>query len=206
MTDKITMDRKYTTRSGEPFELITTNGREPFPVLGYRGTDSEVTHLSATGKYYLEWAREDDRDLIPVPVKRQGWVNLYKISGGGVEARRTVWENYDQARHAFPDAIATVPIEWEEWAMNPTDYLDATAEALTELAEQTELAQAQGAAEAAVRWLSRDLACPANEHVINDACQVARRTVERYWDSGHDPVELGVQAGKMYVERNGVKV
>jgi hypothetical protein len=31
MTDKITMDRKYTTRSGEPVELITVNGREPFP-------------------------------------------------------------------------------------------------------------------------------------------------------------------------------
>jgi hypothetical protein len=68
------------------------------------------------------------------------------------------------------------------------------------------LAQAQDAAEAAVRWLSRDLACPANEHVINDACAVARRTVERYWGSGHDPVELGVQAGEMYVKRNGVKV
>jgi hypothetical protein len=117
MTDKITMDRQYTTRDGEPFELITVNGREPFPVLGYIGTDSEVTHLSATGKYYLTWdrdQREDGRDLIPAPVKRQGWVNLERSSDGRMMPVAFVYETYEDARNAVPGAIATVPIEWEE--------------------------------------------------------------------------------------------
>jgi hypothetical protein len=113
MTDKITMDRKYTTRSGEPVEVVAVNGREPYPVVGYIGEATTYATWTSTGKYD-QFGGDDKYDLIPVLVKRQGWVNLERSSDGRMMPVAFVYETYKDARNAVPGAIATVPVEWEE--------------------------------------------------------------------------------------------
>lgn len=57
-------------------------------------------------------------DLFMAPVKRSGWVNLYRLLSGSIMAGSLVYESESAARDhiqsEYGHYIATVPVEWEE--------------------------------------------------------------------------------------------
>ena len=117
----IDFNKPVRTKSGEPVEIVTTEGREPYPVIGYV-EDSDVPECWAKDGRYKDEEVTLSLDLENIPQKRSGWVNVYTIKGPGVFRDRIVHENnvYERREQAeiagrgYGDYIATAYIEWEE--------------------------------------------------------------------------------------------
>ena len=73
------------TRSGVPVELVTTEGRYPYPLVGYIDADHIVSYWSCDGLFQ---GRKDnhDYDLINVPEKRVVYIYFYKSSNQSIFA------------------------------------------------------------------------------------------------------------------------
>ena len=115
MTDKITMEGKYTTRDGREVILHTVNGPGYYPVIASIscGNDWTVAQYCADGS-----CNSIGPDLIPAKTKREGWVNVYPNINTAAE-----WSAYLSNAYATKEyaqrgktisCIATVRIEWEE--------------------------------------------------------------------------------------------
>jgi hypothetical protein len=73
----IDFDKPLQTKSGEPVEIITTNGRGYYSVKGYIGNS----------EHFASWGKKGDvlggigacvYNLVNVPEKRYAYVNVYK--------------------------------------------------------------------------------------------------------------------------------
>jgi len=100
---------RVTTRYGRRVEIITTKGREPFPVVGYHDDNGMPVNWTAEGRWWADCS-EHESDLILPPAPRvyyasaypegvlywhaslesarknhsNGWLALYKITDDGV--------------------------------------------------------------------------------------------------------------------------
>ena len=77
MTDKLDLTKPLQTRDGRNVTLITTNGRDPWPLVGYTGDDYGVPKVWDKNGNYI---KEIDRsfDLMNAPEKkRSGEVWVY---------------------------------------------------------------------------------------------------------------------------------
>ena len=110
--------KKVVTRDGRAVRIICTDakGDEPIIALVYNNIREEenVYTYNRDGSFYGD--NYDCLDLFFAPVKKEGWVNLFKdeeltfINGD-------VYENEKDAKEAAQgesDFIATIKIEWEE--------------------------------------------------------------------------------------------
>ena len=101
------------TRDGRPVTLITTQGREPWPLVGYIGGNTSPWTWRSDGTIG-KW--ETDYDLINVPEpKRNGevWVNIYVSDGGSILSVSWV-SRQDADKNAHPARIACVRVPWTE--------------------------------------------------------------------------------------------
>lgn len=111
------------TRNGRKARIICfdAKGKQPIIALLEREkTDEEIIQTySMNGRYY-EFRKEDHRDLMMLPEKREGWVNVYRDCDG---ANITKDDNIYSSREAaiasaqFIDGnhyVATTKINWEE--------------------------------------------------------------------------------------------
>lgn len=107
------------TRDGRPARILATDLRNKWPIVAAveeRGKDDVVLYC-ADGRLWDDSA-EHVSDLINIPVKREGWVNIYHSTrADGLECG-TVHPTEADAKGCarLVDAIATVKIEWEEMA------------------------------------------------------------------------------------------
>lgn len=96
------------TRDGHKARIICTDARGELPVIALIGATEEIYRYYAGGKYYPD--DEHKLDLVNVPAKQEGWVNVYP-------GRTLGWPHHTKAE-ADEDAdrgrIACVHIEWEE--------------------------------------------------------------------------------------------
>ena len=102
------------TRNGRKARIICfdAKGKQPIIALFEREKSDEVIiqTYNDDGSYYgLE--KEDDRDLMMLPEKKEAWVNLYPCDCMGQKRYPTKEE---ALKNAVSDVIATVKIEWEE--------------------------------------------------------------------------------------------
>ena len=102
------------TRDGRKARIICfdAKGKQPIIALFEREKSDEVIiqTYNDDGSYYgLE--KEDNRDLMMLPEKKEGWVNLYPCDCMGQKRYSTKEE---ALKNAVSDVIATVKIEWEE--------------------------------------------------------------------------------------------
>ena len=109
--------QKVITKDGKSVRIICTDAKQDYPVIGLLSLDDK----SETTVYYKKNGRwladnQDYWDLFFAPIKKEGWVNLFKdeeltfINGD-------VYKNEEEAKEAAQgesDFIATVKIEWEE--------------------------------------------------------------------------------------------
>ena len=108
--------KKVITRDGRSARIICTDAKGNFPIIvlveTYSGAET-VLRLKENGHFYND--TENSSDLFFAPVKKEGWINLFKIN-----STLTIGEVYnteEEAKAAVVGSlvyISTVKIEWEE--------------------------------------------------------------------------------------------
>ena len=99
------------TQDGRPVTIISTKGREPWPLVGYTGNNSAIQCWTATGTFWSV-PQADGEFLINIPEpKRSGvvWVNFYPNGNSGVCSSR---ELADQC--SYYGRLACVRVPWTE--------------------------------------------------------------------------------------------
>ena len=98
------------TRDGRPVALITTQGREPWPLVGYIGGDTYPSFWTVRGDFEIEDDLSCPYDLINTPEpKRSGevWVNVY-LNGA------VTWNSRADADKCAASRVACVHVPWTE--------------------------------------------------------------------------------------------
>ena len=110
--------QKVVTRDGREVRIICTDakGEEPIIALVYnKNRDEEnVYTYNREGIFYKD--NDSCLDLFFAPVKREGWVNVYKIGIKDIYQCGNIFETEKDALNLKDDKdyIATTKIEWEE--------------------------------------------------------------------------------------------
>ena len=109
--------QKVVTRDGREVRIICTDRKETQPIIALvtKNGKEEVRSYYQNGRWSNtnEW----DLDLFFEPVKREGWINIYKFE----DDKRTtgcLFKSEEEANlHKYDRAsvyIKTIKIEWEE--------------------------------------------------------------------------------------------
>ena len=112
--------KKVVTRDGRAVRIICTDakGDEPIIALVYNNIREEenVYTYNRDGSFYGD--NYDCLDLFFAPIKKEGWVNLFKDKEINYPYIPGIIHNSEEeAKEAIkgdPDFIATIKIEWEE--------------------------------------------------------------------------------------------
>ncbi len=74
------LDKPLQTRDGSPVTLITTKGREPWPLVGYIGDASIPSSWRSSGRAFPDKTHQRDLTNVPEP-KRTGtvWTVIYEV-------------------------------------------------------------------------------------------------------------------------------
>ena len=112
--------KKVVTRDGREVRIICTDAKndEPIIALVYNNNRDEenVYTYNRDGSFYRD--NYDCLDLFCAPVKKEGWINLFKdkeINYPYIPG--IIHDSEEEAKEAIkgdPDFIATIKIEWEE--------------------------------------------------------------------------------------------
>ena len=98
------------TRDGRKVEIVTTKGREPYPVLGFIGELSFPTGWSADGAFEL--GTPSHHDLINTPEPKRVvdfWAHVYADGSGKLLASKAgpdIWGKVER--------ITRVHVRWTE--------------------------------------------------------------------------------------------
>ena len=109
-------DRQIITRDGNSVRIICTDAKGNFPIIAlvktYNGSET-VLRLKENGRFYND--TENSRDLFFAPIKKEGWVNMYKTRSGAAQIGQ-IYSSKEEAEMGRKDAnyISTAKIEWEE--------------------------------------------------------------------------------------------
>ena len=109
--------RKVITKDGRSVRIVCTDAKGNFPIIAlvetYNGSET-VLRLKENGRFYND--TEDSRDLFFAPIKKEGWINLYRINSI-ISPGPRAYDTKEEAESAAGDKsyyIATIKIEWEE--------------------------------------------------------------------------------------------
>lgn len=71
--------------------------------------------FSKEGKFEYNSIILDDNDLMMLPEKKEGWINIYPYSKGNKNIGSSIFNSKEEAlENAVPNLIDTIKIEWEE--------------------------------------------------------------------------------------------
>ncbi len=109
--------RPIITRDGRSARIICTDrvGRWPIVALISDDGGEVVGSFTTDGKKYIPKAEINLTDLFFAPIKKTGWVNLFKINSTITSGE--VYNTEEEAKSAVVGRfiyISTVKIEWEE--------------------------------------------------------------------------------------------
>ena len=107
------------TRDGRPARIVCFDRKgTDWPIIALTDNgDNEALHgYTLDGNLYFVGPCHGD--LLMAPVKKDGWVNLYRSKDGGVYSGRGVFSSETDAKDAASvcstPVLATVRVEWEE--------------------------------------------------------------------------------------------
>lgn len=115
-------NQKIVTRTGIPVRIICTNRKnEKYPIVALvqdsNGNYEDTYYYTING----EWSKGaiNSPDLLFVPEKKEGWINIYKTPDGvshpiEIYTSKEVAEASAKNRGIEPYYVATTKIEWEE--------------------------------------------------------------------------------------------
>lgn len=111
--------QKVVTRDGREVRIICTDMKSEYPLiaLAINKNDNKESLLNykENGKYSYAVS---ENDLFFAPIKREGWVNLYKDKDEDITyLPGIIHDSEKEAKEAIkgdPEFITTIKIEWEE--------------------------------------------------------------------------------------------
>ena len=109
-------NRRIITKDGRNVRIICTDAKGNFPIIAlvetYNGNET-VLRLKENGRFYND--TENSSDLFFTPIKKEGWVNVYKTRSGAAQIGQ-IYSSKEEAEMCRIDAnyISTAKIEWEE--------------------------------------------------------------------------------------------
>lgn len=108
--------RKIVTREGNPARIVCTDADDDrLPILALVFNEDGSTHSLTYTKYGLRSDNgESSLDLFFEPIKKEGWVNIYK-DDYNVRAIGCLHSSEEEAiKNKDRNYITTVKVEWEE--------------------------------------------------------------------------------------------
>lgn len=111
--------QKVVTRDGRDVRIICTDAKSDEPIIALV-TDKEdnkesLLNYKENGKYFYAVS---ENDLFFAPIKREGWINLYKgiVKDYLPSVGQKVYESKESAitNKRDDNYLTTVKIEWEE--------------------------------------------------------------------------------------------
>ncbi len=101
------------TRKGLDVRILAYNmkNKDDFLLIGLI-EDGEDEHISTWDEYGNSYQSRHD-DLFMKSEKREGWINIYKVSGEYYTGNR-VYDTKEDAQYKLEDHVNTIKIEWEE--------------------------------------------------------------------------------------------
>ena len=119
--------KKYrvVTRDGRDVKIICTDAKGIFPVIGLvmdnpgsENSSESPYSFRENGKYNQCERFESSLDLFFSPIKREGWINIFKSSNDiaflGQSLIYESKENAERGGKGCESYAATIKIEWEE--------------------------------------------------------------------------------------------
>ena len=107
--------RKVVTRDGRPVRILCTNAKRTYPVVALiEDKDNKEDVLCTYLPDGTMCGMTGHNDLFFVPIKREGWTNIYKNTQGQLSTGIIYNTKEEALRVANHDSIATTKIEWEE--------------------------------------------------------------------------------------------
>src|SRR5574337_94440 len=103
------------TRAGHPARIICTDRKGEYPIVALVDDDDKARCFTKDGMYWAS-SKPCNNDLVNVPQKREGWINIYQDSRRGRYGGQ-IFSNYKDAKdYCVRDLgpLATVKVEWEE--------------------------------------------------------------------------------------------
>ena len=110
--------QKVVTRDGRDVRIICTDYKSDYPIIGLVTIDKNrelAYNFQKNGEYYF--TDEDSQlDLFFAPIKREGWVNIYKRMSKCSYVEESIYSSKEIAiKNKFGDSyITTTKREWEE--------------------------------------------------------------------------------------------
>lgn len=113
---KKNLSQKVVTRDGRSVRIICTDAKNEFPIITLITNDDKEVLMDYNNNGKVSPDEITDLDLFFEPIKKEGWVNLFKdeelpfVNGD-------VYKSEKDAKEAAidePDFIASVKISWEE--------------------------------------------------------------------------------------------
>lgn len=111
--------RKIVTRDGHNARVISIDRKSPtghnIVVLLDYGSEEISTTCDNNGKTEFCSPFQSKGDLFFAPIKKEGWVNMYKTRSGATQIGQ-IYSSKEEAEMGRKDAnyISTAKIEWEE--------------------------------------------------------------------------------------------
>ena len=107
--------QKVVTRDGREVRIICTDMKSEYPLIALvtekDNTESPFVYTK-NGRYFFE---ETNNDLFFAPIKREGWVNIYKNNSRRDRIAGDVFPSEKEAKEGKTIGyITTIKIEWEE--------------------------------------------------------------------------------------------
>ena len=110
------------TRGGYPVTILgIVKGTKPIVAVVHKDDEDLVFTYDLSGRFFNEEIKEDSVfDLMIEPVKKEGWINIYRskiprISYEGILKDSYVFSSKEIAEaNAGEDYITTIKVEWEE--------------------------------------------------------------------------------------------
>ena len=103
------LSKPVCTRDGRKARIICFDLKnDEYPIVAAVGNDSSETLFSYTTNGEIANGIESDKDLMMLPEKKEGWVNVYK---------ERIYDTKEEAIEATYDGVTyvdTVKISWEE--------------------------------------------------------------------------------------------
>ena len=111
--------RKIVTRDWRTVRIICTDFQSDKPIIGLVKDKEEnkerAYNFSEDGKQYLtEDVVESNLDLFFVPIKKEGWINIYQYNELTWNSIFDTKEKAEKIGKSLDNYITTIKIEWEQ--------------------------------------------------------------------------------------------
>ena len=111
-------NRKIITRDGHDVRIICTDCKNyEYPIVALVTYDDDEFVINCTKKGKCHTPNKYKYDLFFVPIKKEGWVNIYLDAENSSYVETYIYKSKEEAEEngkKWSCYITTVKIEWEE--------------------------------------------------------------------------------------------